>query len=116
MQSRKIGLDVFFKHALLGNMQLQVQLNTLVMIFFIYNVMTGFSRSSSAMADVVTRGGEILANIAMGTPCETVAKDVGISIGTDTRAWGLREQIIQDIDKLVDEIKIWVISSRKMLP
>lgn len=74
-----------------------------------------FPEVPSAMADAVTRGGEILANLATGTPWETVAKDVGISIGTDTRARSLREQIIQDIDKLVDEITIWVISSRKML-
>lgn len=68
------------------------------------------------MADAITRGGDILANLATSTPWETVVKDVGIAIGTDTRAWSLCEQIIRDIEKLVDEITIWVISSHKMFP
>lgn len=66
------------------------------------------------MADAVTRGGEILTNLTAGTPWETVAKEVNTSLGADT---GLRQQIIQDIDQLVDEIATWIISSSlKRLP
>ncbi|KAH9328915.1 hypothetical protein KI387_001023, partial [Taxus chinensis] len=66
------------------------------------------------MADVVTRGGEILANLAAGTPWESVAKEVNTSLGVDM---GLRKQILQDIDQLVDEITTWMMSSsQKRLP
>uniref|UniRef100_A0A0D6R4U2 DUF1350 domain-containing protein n=1 Tax=Araucaria cunninghamii TaxID=56994 RepID=A0A0D6R4U2_ARACU len=73
-----------------------------------------FPEVPSPMADAVTRGGELLANLAAGTPWETVAKEVGTTLSVDT---GLRQQIIQDIDHLVDEISTWMMPyTRKMLP
>ena len=60
------------------------------------------------MADAVSRGSEILASLAAGTPWETVAKDVGQSFTGDVTASGLRQQIIEDIETLVDEVASWM--------
>ncbi|KAI5065953.1 hypothetical protein GOP47_0018577 [Adiantum capillus-veneris] len=57
-----------------------------------------------AMADAVSRGSEILANLAAGTPWASVARDVGQSLNTDLTAQGVRQQITEDIEELVDEV------------
>lgn len=62
-----------------------------------------------AMADAVNRGSEFLANLSIGTPWETVAKEVGNTLGTDSRI--LRAEISKDIDLLVDVIASWMASS-----
>lgn len=62
-----------------------------------------------AMADAVNRGGELLANLTMGTPWEAVAKEVGTSLGTDSGI--LRAQISKDIETLVDVIASWISSN-----
>ncbi|CAA0839045.1 Protein of unknown function (DUF1350 [Striga hermonthica] len=52
-----------------------------------------------AMADVVNRGGELLASLSAGTPWESVAKQVGTSFSAyDSK----------DIDLLVDVIISWI--------
>lgn len=62
-----------------------------------------------AMADAVNRGSELLANLTVGTPWETVAKEVGNTFGADTRI--LRAEASKDINQLVDVITSWMASN-----
>ncbi|XP_020591533.1 uncharacterized protein LOC110032294 [Phalaenopsis equestris] len=62
-----------------------------------------------AMADVVNRGGELLANLTAGTPWESVAKEVSNTLGPNSRI--LRTQISKDIENLVDVIASWMSSN-----
>ncbi|XAR48272.1 hypothetical protein NMG60_11031029 [Bertholletia excelsa] len=62
-----------------------------------------------AMADAVNKGGEFLVNLTAGTPWETVAKEVGNSIGVDSGI--LRAEISKDMDLLVDVITSWMSSN-----
>lgn len=59
-----------------------------------------------AMADAVNRGSELLANMTVGTPWETVAREVGNTLGVDSRIF--RAEISKDIDLLVDVILSWI--------
>lgn len=61
------------------------------------------------MADAVNRGGELLANLTVGTPWETVAREVGNTVGVDSRV--LRAEISKDMDLLVDVIISWMASN-----
>ena len=54
------------------------------------------------MTDAVNRGSELFANLSVGTPWETVAKEVGNTLGTDSRI--LRAEISKDRDQLMDVI------------
>lgn len=62
-----------------------------------------------AMADAVNRGSELFANLTVGTPWETVAKEVGNTIGVDSRI--LRTQVSKDLDLLVGVITSWMASN-----
>ncbi|CAN1266275.1 hypothetical protein LINPERPRIM_LOCUS12488 [Linum perenne] len=62
-----------------------------------------------AMADAVNRGSEIFTNLAVGTPWETVAKEVGYTLGSDNRI--VRAQASKDLAKLVDVIMSWMASN-----
>lgn len=62
-----------------------------------------------AMANAVNRGSELLTNLAVGTPWETVAKEVGNTLGVDPRI--LRADISKDVDLLVDVITSWIASN-----
>lgn len=62
-----------------------------------------------AMADAVNRGSELLANLTVGTPWETVAKEVGNTMGVDSGIF--RKQISKDMDLLVDVITSWMASN-----
>ncbi|KAK6238928.1 hypothetical protein QUC31_004397 [Theobroma cacao] len=62
-----------------------------------------------AMADAVNRGSEFLANLTVGTPWETVAKEVSNTLGTDSTV--LRAEISKDIALLVDVITSWMASN-----
>ncbi|XP_042495936.1 uncharacterized protein LOC122075100 isoform X1 [Macadamia integrifolia] len=62
-----------------------------------------------AMADAVNRGGELLVNLTVGTPWETVAKEVGNTFGIDSVI--LPAEISKDIDSLVDVITSWMASN-----
>ncbi|KAK3228968.1 hypothetical protein Dsin_000849 [Dipteronia sinensis] len=62
-----------------------------------------------AMADAVNRGSEMLANLTVGTPWETVAKEFGNSLGVDSKI--LRAEASKDIDMLVDVIASWMASN-----
>ncbi|XP_075659773.1 uncharacterized protein LOC142629636 isoform X3 [Castanea sativa] len=62
-----------------------------------------------AMANAVNRGSELLANLTVGTPWETVAKEVGNTLGVDSRI--LRANISKDVDLLVDAITAWMASN-----
>ncbi|CAL0313216.1 unnamed protein product [Lupinus luteus] len=62
-----------------------------------------------AMADAVNRGSELLSNLAIGTPWETVAKEVGNTLGMDSRV--LSAEVSEDIDLLVDVISSWIASN-----
>ncbi|KAB5573307.1 hypothetical protein DKX38_000501 [Salix brachista] len=62
-----------------------------------------------AMADAVNQGSELFANLAAGTPWEKVAKEVGSSLGADSRI--LRAQESKDLDHLVDVIISWTASN-----
>lgn len=62
-----------------------------------------------AMANAVNRGSELLANLTVGTPWETVAKEVGNTLGVDSRI--LRANISKDVDLLVDVITAWTASN-----
>ncbi|XP_052187775.1 uncharacterized protein LOC127798321 [Diospyros lotus] len=65
------------------------------------------------IADTVNRGGEFLANLTAGTPWETVAKEVGSTLGVDGVV--LRADISKDIDLLVDVITSWMDSNAMKL-
>ncbi|KAK7262729.1 hypothetical protein RJT34_30309 [Clitoria ternatea] len=62
-----------------------------------------------AMADAVNRGSELLSNLTVGTPWETVAKEVGNTLGMDSRV--LRAEVSKDMDMLVDVIASWLASN-----
>lgn len=62
-----------------------------------------------AMADAVNRGGELLANLSVGTPWETMAKDVGSTLGVDSRT--LRSETSKDLENLIDMVTSWMSSS-----
>ncbi|KFK32166.1 hypothetical protein AALP_AA6G206200 [Arabis alpina] len=62
-----------------------------------------------AMVDVVNRGSEFLANIAVGTPWESVAKEVGSSLGKDSKI--LRAEMSKDLILLVDAVTSWMASN-----
>ncbi|RYR27382.1 hypothetical protein Ahy_B01g051425 isoform C [Arachis hypogaea] len=62
-----------------------------------------------AMADAVNRGSEILSNLTVGTPWETVAKEVGNTFGIDSQV--LRAEVSKDMDQLVDVISSWMASN-----
>lgn len=61
------------------------------------------------MADAVNRGGELLANLTVGTPWESVAKEVGNTFGVDSKI--LRTDISKDVDQLVDVVTSWMASN-----
>ncbi|KAJ4814829.1 Gut esterase (DUF1350) [Rhynchospora pubera] len=71
-----------------------------------------------AMADAVNRGGELLANLTAGTPWETVAMEVGNTLGTTDTGGVLRAQISKDVNSLVDVIDSWMAanSGPRLLP
>ncbi|KAJ1696968.1 hypothetical protein LUZ63_005480 [Rhynchospora breviuscula] len=71
-----------------------------------------------AMADAVNRGGELLANLTAGTPWETVAREVGNTLGTTDTGGVLRAQISKDVNSLVDVIDSWMAanSGPRLLP
>ncbi|XP_031500291.1 uncharacterized protein LOC116264296 [Nymphaea colorata] len=62
-----------------------------------------------AMADAVNRGGELLANLTIGTPWETIGREVGSTLGADSR--DLRTQMTKDVDLLVDVIASWMLTN-----
>ncbi|KAE9597939.1 hypothetical protein Lal_00029585 [Lupinus albus] len=62
-----------------------------------------------AMADAVNRGSELLSNLTIGTPWETVAKEVGNTLGMDSRV--LNAEVSKDIHLLVDVISSWIASN-----
>ncbi|KAG7536969.1 Alpha/Beta hydrolase fold [Arabidopsis suecica] len=61
------------------------------------------------MAEAVNRGSEFLANIAVGTPWESMAKEVGGSLGMDSKI--LRADMSKDLAQLVDAITSWMVSN-----
>ncbi|OVA17316.1 Protein of unknown function DUF1350 [Macleaya cordata] len=62
-----------------------------------------------AMADAVNRGGELLANLTVGTPWETVGREVGNTLGVDSSILGA--QVSKDVDLLVDVMTSWIASN-----
>ncbi|KAJ8759395.1 hypothetical protein K2173_006915 [Erythroxylum novogranatense] len=62
-----------------------------------------------AMADAVNRGSEFLANLTVGTPWETVAREVGNTLGADSRV--IRAELSKELDMLVDVITSWIASN-----
>lgn len=62
-----------------------------------------------AMAEAVNRGSEFLANIAVGTPWESMAKEVGGSLGKDSKI--LRAEMSKDLALLVDAVTSWMASN-----
>lgn len=64
-----------------------------------------------AMADAVNRGSEFITNLTVGTPWETVAKEMGNTLGVDSSSRILRAEISKEIDMLVDVVTSWVASN-----
>ncbi|CAH8363132.1 unnamed protein product [Eruca vesicaria subsp. sativa] len=62
-----------------------------------------------AMADAVNRGSEFLANMAVGTPWESVAKEVGGTLGMDSKI--LNAYASKDLAQLVDAVTSWMASN-----
>ncbi|KAL5708681.1 hypothetical protein ACHQM5_019447 [Ranunculus cassubicifolius] len=58
------------------------------------------------MADAVNRGGELLANLTVGTPWETVTREVNSSLRVDGKS-----TTAKDINLLVDAITSWMAAS-----
>ncbi|XP_010530680.1 PREDICTED: uncharacterized protein LOC104807194 [Tarenaya hassleriana] len=67
-----------------------------------------------AMADAVNRGSELLASMAAGTPWESVAKEVGDSLGMDPTF--LRADRSKELHQLVDSLSSWMASSADPTP
>ncbi|KAI3975948.1 hypothetical protein MKX01_016631 [Papaver californicum] len=59
-----------------------------------------------AMADAVNRGSELLVNLTVGTPWETVGREMGSTLGGNSKI--LRAQISKDVDLLVDVMISWI--------
>uniref|UniRef100_A0A7N0U8M9 Uncharacterized protein n=1 Tax=Kalanchoe fedtschenkoi TaxID=63787 RepID=A0A7N0U8M9_KALFE len=62
------------------------------------------------MADAVNLGSELLANMTAGTPWEAVAKEVGNTLGVDSKILGT-ENTTKDLELLVDVIVSWMASN-----
>ncbi|XP_061352826.1 uncharacterized protein LOC133297673 isoform X2 [Gastrolobium bilobum] len=62
-----------------------------------------------SMADAVNRGSELLSNLTIGTPWEIVAKEVGNTLGMDSKV--LRAEVSKDMDLLLDVISSWIASN-----
>ncbi|GAB2261672.1 hypothetical protein Droror1_Dr00002669 [Drosera rotundifolia] len=62
------------------------------------------------VTDAVNRGGELLANLTAGTPWESVARDVGSTLGVESRILG-NQNFLKDLDNLVDVICAWIASN-----
>ncbi|CAK9322472.1 unnamed protein product [Citrullus colocynthis] len=62
-----------------------------------------------AMADAVNRGSELFTNLTAGTPWETVAKEVGNTLGVDSKI--LRAEVSKDLDLLVEVVTSWMSSN-----
>lgn len=69
----------------------------------------GFPDVPPAMADAVNRGSEFFTSLTVGTPWETVAKEVSNTIGVDSRI--LRADMSKDLDLLVDVVMSWMASN-----
>ncbi|XP_073316079.1 uncharacterized protein [Primulina huaijiensis] len=61
-----------------------------------------------AMANAVSRSGELLVTLTAGTPWEVVAKEVGNTFSTDSRIFAENSK---DLDGLVDVIATWIASN-----
>ncbi|XP_031385429.1 uncharacterized protein LOC116199272 isoform X2 [Punica granatum] len=64
-----------------------------------------------AMADAVNRGSEFIASLTVGTPWESVAKEMGSSFGVDSRSRVIQANSSKDINLLVDVITSWMSSN-----
>ncbi|KAK9103973.1 hypothetical protein Scep_020817 [Stephania cephalantha] len=62
------------------------------------------------MADAVNRGGELFVNLTVGTPWETVSKELGSTLGGDSGIF--RAKISKEFDQLVDVIVSWMGSNQ----
>jgi hypothetical protein len=62
------------------------------------------------MANAVNRGSALLSNLTVGTPWESVAKEVGNTLGMDSTNI-LRGQVSKEMDVLVDVISSWIASN-----
>ncbi|KAL5697968.1 hypothetical protein ACHQM5_029061 [Ranunculus cassubicifolius] len=58
------------------------------------------------MANAVNRGSELFANLTVGTPWETVAREVNSSLGVDGKP-----KMAKDVELLVDAITSWMTAS-----
>lgn len=81
----------------------------LLSLTFITRFLQALPDVPPAMADAVNRGSELLSNLTIGTPLETVAKEVGNTLGMDSRV--LRTQVSKEMDLLVDVISSWIASN-----
>ncbi|CAM8956860.1 unnamed protein product [Rhodiola kirilowii] len=70
----------------------------------------GLPNVPPAMADAVNRGSELLANMTAGTPWEAVAKEVGNTLGVDSKILGT-DNTTKDLESLVDVIISWMASN-----
>lgn len=62
-----------------------------------------------AMASTLERGSEMFTNLAAGTPWADLAKQ----LGTNPTAQRLRQEVIENIESLIDEIASWLVASLK---
>lgn len=62
------------------------------------------------MTDAVNRSGELLANLTAGTPWESVAKEVGNTLG-NVDSILLSSGNSKDLDQLVETITSWMLSN-----
>lgn len=57
----------------------------------------------------MNRGSELFTNLTAGTPWETVAKEVGNTLGVDSKI--LRAEVSKDLDLLVEVVTSWMSSN-----
>ncbi|XP_022152399.1 uncharacterized protein LOC111020134 [Momordica charantia] len=62
-----------------------------------------------AVANAVNRGSELFTNLTAGTPWEMVAKEVGNTLGVDSKI--LRAEVSKDLDLLVEVVTSWMASN-----
>ena len=61
------------------------------------------------MADAVNRGSELFSNLTAGTPWETVAREVGNTLGVDSKI--LQAEASKDLNLLVEVVTSWMSSN-----
>jgi hypothetical protein len=81
-------------------------MSTILHLHFIFVVQV-FPVVPPNMARTINRGSELFSTMAAGTPFAEIAK----GLGSNPTAQRLREEVIENIESLIDEIASWMTAS-----